>query len=395
MTRTAFIIGATGMAGGHLARHLIEAGGWRVLTLSRGHVRIAGAEGHISVDLSNRSATLTALGKLTGVSHVFYCTWSPQPSEAENCAINRAMIRNTLDGLAAAPTVHVALVTGLKHYLGPFEAYGAGRPYTPFQEDQPRLPGPNFYYDQEDELFQAAEQQGFTWSVHRAHTMVGYALGNAMNMAVTLAIYASICRQTGRPFLFPGSATQLRSVTDVTDARLLARHLAWAATEPRAANTPFNVVNGDLFRWERMWARIAAYFGLEPAPYPGRPTPLQTQMADIDPIWDTMVIQHGLTPIAPSRVASWWHSDADLGRELECFTDMRNSRERGFLDWQHSEASFLDVFDRLISERTIPDFRSEQFADGTRSLESEPDMLGRSSRNDAGPKARGFEVEPI
>ena len=55
-------------------------------------------------------------------------------------------------------------------------------PDTPFHEDEPRLAYPNFYYAQEDELFAAAERDGFTWSVHRAHTVIGYAVGNAMNM---------------------------------------------------------------------------------------------------------------------------------------------------------------------------------------------------------------------
>ena len=48
-----------------------------------------------------------------------------------------------------------------------------------------------------------------------------------MNMGVTLAIYAEICRETGRPFVFPGSPEQYNTVTDVTDARILAHQLEW------------------------------------------------------------------------------------------------------------------------------------------------------------------------
>jgi hypothetical protein len=41
---------------------------------------------------------------------------------------------------------HVALVTGLKHYLGPFEAYGKGTlPATPFREEQARLAIEGFF----------------------------------------------------------------------------------------------------------------------------------------------------------------------------------------------------------------------------------------------------------
>ena len=49
-------------------------------------------------------------------------------------------------------------------------------------------------------MFAAAARDGFGWSVHRPHTIIGYALGNAMNMGTTLAAYATICKETGRPF---------------------------------------------------------------------------------------------------------------------------------------------------------------------------------------------------
>lgn len=153
---------------------------------------------------------------------------------------------------------HVALVTGLKHYLGPFEAYGKGDlPKTPFRENQGRLDVANFYYAQEDELFAAAKRDGFTRSVHRAHTVIGKAVGNAMNMGTTLAVHATICKETGRPFLFPGSLAQWESLTDMTDAHQLAAQMLWAATTPEAADTAFNIVNGDVYRWSWMWGRIA------------------------------------------------------------------------------------------------------------------------------------------
>jgi hypothetical protein len=53
---------------------------------------------------------------------------------------------------------HAALVTGLKHYLGSFDNYAQQELDTPFSEDQPRLSGDNFYYTQEDILFDAAKR---------------------------------------------------------------------------------------------------------------------------------------------------------------------------------------------------------------------------------------------
>ena len=65
------------------------------------------------------------------------------------------------------------------------------------------------YYAQEDELLAAAQRDGFGRSVHRPHTVIGY----AMNMGTTLAAYATICRETGQSFRFPGSAAQWNSLS--------------------------------------------------------------------------------------------------------------------------------------------------------------------------------------
>ena len=60
-------------------------------------------------------------------------------------------------------------------------------------------------------------------------------------------------------------------LTDVTDARILAEQLEWAATTPAAYGHAFNISNGDLFRWRWLWPQLAAYFGVEPQ---GPPTPI-------------------------------------------------------------------------------------------------------------------------
>lgn len=352
-SETALVIGATGLSGGYLGR-LLKQKGWTVITVSRGNGKPDFSDRHIAVDLEDAEATKAALAEASDATHLFYCTWTRRATEAENVAANGAMIQNVMDATAAAPLRHAALVTGLKHYLGPFESYAKSRPYTPFLESQPRLPGLNFYYTQEDVLFAAAAKRGFTWSVHRPHTMIGLAIGNAMNMAQTLAVYASICRETGRPFVFPGSVEQYNAVTDVTDAGILAKQLHWAATTPEAANTAFNIANGEVFRWTWLWEQIAGYFGLEVGAYPGHPVPLEGQMADAPAIWAGMVAKHGLQSLDVNRIANWWHSDADLGRTLECFSDMKNSRERGFTDWHYTPQSFFDVFDALRAQKIIP-----------------------------------------
>lgn len=351
--KNALVAGVTGISGSNVA-DLLVAEGWTVHGLARRPPQDQPGVRPVAADLLDRESVARSLAGLD-ISHAFFCTWARQETEDENCRVNGAMLQNLLDALTPSPNlVHVALVTGLKHYLGPFESYGKVKPDTPFREDQPRLPYQNFYYVQEDILYAAAAKAGFAWSVHRPHTLIGWALGNAMNMGVTLAVYAAICKETGRGFLFPGTPQQHEAVTDVTDARILARQLVWASTTPAAFNQAFNIVNGDVFRWRRLWGAIAAYLGVEVAPYPGHPTPLEQQMAGQDETWDRIVARHGLKPYRLATLSSWWHSDADLGRELETFTDMTKSRGYGFNDLQVTERSFTDLFDRLRAEKIIP-----------------------------------------
>jgi nucleoside-diphosphate-sugar epimerase len=353
MAETALVVGTSGIIGS-AAAELLAAEGWTVHGLARHPPEQAGVR-PVVADLQDAGSVAAALAHLKPQA-VFIATWSRQKTEAENIRVNAAMVRHLLDALRPAGSVrHVSLVTGLKHYLGPFEAYGKGTlPQTPFREEQGRLDVENFYYAQEDELFAAAARDGFGWSVHRPHTVIGKAVGNAMNMGTTLAVYAAICRELGRPFRFPGSAAQWNGLTDMTDARLLARHLLWAASTPAARNEAFNVVNGDIFRWSWMWGRIASELGVEPAPFDGTVRPLEAQMADDAPIWERIAQREGLGEPHLSRLASPWHTDADLGRPIEVVTDMSKSRRLGFTAYQPTDDAFFELFAQLRKDRLIP-----------------------------------------
>lgn len=354
MTSRALIVGVSGVVGSALATRLL-AEGWQVYGLSRGNTPVPAGCIALTADLTCEQAVKEALQDID-VDKVFLSVWARQENEKENIRVNGAMVRHVLEALGdKLQGGHVALVTGLKHYLGPFDAYGKGEvPLTPFREQQGRQPVDNFYYAQEDEVFAAAEKTGFSWSVHRPHTIIGYAVGNAMNMGQTLAVYATLCKQTGQPFVFPGSAEQWHGVTDMTDARLLADQLLWAATSRQAANQDFNVVNGDVFRWKWMWSQIADYFAIEPVGFSGEPQPLEDKMHDAAGQWQKIAADFALQQADVNKLASWWHTDADLGRPMEVFTDISKSRKAGFTGYQCTRDAFIELFDKLKAERLIP-----------------------------------------
>jgi nucleoside-diphosphate-sugar epimerase len=350
--RSALVVGVTGMMGLNIAEHLVGQG-WKVHGLSRHTSYTIPGVNHINADILNPAQLSKAVEGLD-FDTIFYCTWKKHDTEAENCKVNGQMIQNTMDAVRPNKFNHVVLITGLKHYLGPFEAYAATPMDTPFHESQERLNIENFYYTQEDILFEEAKKQGFTWSVLRPHSMIGYALGNVMNMGVTLAIYASICKETGAKFIFPGSREQYNGVVDVTDGVFLAKHAYWAATSPNAKNQAFNSCNGDVMRWRQTWKVIADYFGLEDPGYPAEYSPLQPRMDHADSVWEGIVKKHSLKPYKASELASWWHTDGDLGRQVETFADMGKSRNAGFNEVKVSFDSFTDLFKRLRTEKIIP-----------------------------------------
>ena len=140
----------------------------------------------------------------------------------------------------------------------------------------------------------------------------------------------------------------------MTDARQLARQLLWAAETEAAHDQAFNIVDGDVFRWAWMWGRIADWFGVEAAPFDGTVRPLAGQMADDAPRWAAIAERHGLAEPDLTRLASPWHTDADLGRPIEVVADMANSRRRGFTGYRATDDAFIALFERLRADRIIP-----------------------------------------
>ena len=352
-TRTALVVGVTGITGAALAERLVSDG-WTVHGVSRS-APLNEAVRHVQADVLDSSALRAAMSDLRP-SHVFLTVWSRQESEAENIRVNGGIVRDVLEGLAPAGSVkHCALVTGLKHYIGPFEAYGLGEVReTPFHEEEPRLPYDNFYYAQEDEVFAAAEKQGFTWSVHRSHTVIGNVTGNAMNMVLTLGAAAALCTRSGRKLYFPGNDVQWNGLTDMTDASVMADQLVWASTADGVQNEAYNIVNGDVFRWRWMWPRVTALLGVEAEPFDGTVRPVVDQMAGLEDSWPDVVREFGLRDLSIDKVASWWHTDSDLGRPIECLTDMSKSRKAGFLAYRCTLDSFTEAIRAYRDAGVLP-----------------------------------------
>ena len=129
MDRHALIAGVSGIIGRHLAEHLVATEGWTVTGISRHKHDLPKGVKHVAVDLQAGEDVKTAL-QHADITDVFITAWMRQPTEVENCRVNAGIVRNLLHGVEGKKIKHVALVTGAKHYMGPFEAYAKTKAVT-------------------------------------------------------------------------------------------------------------------------------------------------------------------------------------------------------------------------------------------------------------------------
>jgi nucleoside-diphosphate-sugar epimerase len=268
---------------------------------------------------------------------------------SEKTEDNVAILKNLLDIVEeTSPNLrHVTFYQGGKAYgadLGPFK--------TPAREDDPRLMPPNFYYDQEDFLRDRQRGKQWHWTALRPEAVCGFAVGNPMNLAMVIAVYATLSKELGLPLRFPGTEKAYRALYQLTSANILAEASIWAAGSDAARNDVFNITNGDYFRWQHMWPRIAKMFGMETAD--PVPMPLTQYMADKGSLWKSIVARYQLQPIPYEEVASWAFGDFIFNSGFDNVTSTIKARRAGFQDCIDTEEMFEAFFGELRSLRVIP-----------------------------------------
>ncbi len=353
MTGTVLIAGALGLVG-RAALDQFEAEGRDVVGLSRRAPDLPTRARFISADLADAANCRTALAGLSGVTHLVYAALYEKPDlkggwlDAEQMATNLAMLTNCMDALEPGnPALrHVTLLQGTK-------AYGThlGQMPIPGKEDAPRHIHPNFYWAQEDFIRARQAGKAWSWTILRPQVVIGFALGSAMNLLAAAGAYAAISRELGLPLVFPGAGDR---ITEATDARLLARAIAWAGQAPAAANQIFNVTNGDVLTWRGLWPVIARAFGIEVGP--PHPMPLPVVMADKEPVWQRIVERYGLLPhtLAELIGSSWQFADFAFSRadQAASLVSTIKIRQASFADCIDS-AAMLDWWLRELQRRRI------------------------------------------
>lgn len=348
-SKTALVVGANGVIGRNLIDYLMTLPEWNIIGVSRRGGEDVNRLQYVAADLLNEEDAFAKLGNLTTVTHIFYAAYQDRPTWAELVQPNLAMLVNVVNAIEPiAPNLqHISLMQGYKVYgahLGPFK--------TPAKETDAHHMPPEFNIDQQQFLEQRQPGTNWTWSALRPSVVSGFALGNPMNLAMVIAIYASISKELGLPLRFPGKPGAYNSLLEMTDANLLARATVWAATDERCANQAFNITNGDLFRWNELWPKIAAFFDLETAP--PLPMSLEVVMSDKEGLWNSMVEKYDLMRNSYKDVSSWRFGDFVFSWDYDFFSDSSKARRFGFHDFIDTEKMFMDIFEEFRQRKVIP-----------------------------------------
>ena len=344
--RRVLVVGASGLIGtaavDEFANH-----GWNVATLSRRRPAFATTENyqHYSVDLDDRAAVADLVAaELSDVTHIVYTAVYEKPGlvagwrDPEQMAKNRRMLENLVNPLAATGGLqHVSIMQGTKAYgvhIHPIP--------VPAREKFPRDDHENFYWLQEDYLKETSGKAGFTWTIFRPTVVMGPNVGVAMNVLPVIGIYATIARESGQPFGFPGSMPYPREAVDV---QLIAEATRWAATEPAAANQHFNLTNGEVFSWKDLWPDVSEALGIEHSEV--EPFSLAEELPKHEEVWQSIVEKHGLQAGSLTDLLGESHHYADF-----CFGYGRTEPPAPMFvsTVKIKEAGFNRVFD--TSERT-------------------------------------------
>ncbi|MFU1856211.1 SDR family oxidoreductase [Sphingobacterium sp. NGMCC 1.201703] len=345
---TALIVGANGVISTNLIEHLSNLGNWDIIGLSRRGGTDHGPVRYLAVDLLDLTDTVNKLSPLTTVTHIFYAAYQDKDSWAALVEPNLRMLVNVITAIepVAKSLQHVSLMQGYKVYgahLGPFK--------TPAKESDAGIMPPEFNSSQLQYLQQQQIGKRWTWSAIRPSVVGGTAPGNPMNLALLIAVYATISKKLNIPLRFPGKIGAYDSLLEMTDATLLAKATVWAATEPQAANQAFNINNGDLFRWKDLWPKIAQYFDM--AVDMPLPLNLQTMMSDKENIWEDIQKQHGLN-YNYQEVSAWAFGDFVFSWDYDFFADGSKARRFGFHEYIDTEQMFFRLFDEMRKKNIIP-----------------------------------------
>ncbi|EDU49308.1 NAD dependent epimerase/dehydratase protein [Pyrenophora tritici-repentis] len=357
---------------------------------------------HNHIDLQSSPDEMAADLKSVRGEYFFFAAYLAQDAEQDAWTVNGRMLSNFLSALektnAISDVKRIILVCGAKQY-----GVHLGMPKQPMTEDTPWLTDtskwpPNFYYNQQNILHEFCEKHAKEWVVTYPNDVIGFAMGNFMNLAASIALYTVVSKELAassssnsnknNEIIFPGSPSFYTKFDSFTSSKL-------------HAEFSFNVVNGDVESWMNLWPKVVSYFGasvkknqfgekardgdgdsmassVDMAPQP----PISVQAAelglegtyvvqktnkveqhidlvkwakrdDVREAWIRVAQREGLDKTAFDK-ATWPFLGFVLGRNFDLVISMSKARECGWKGYRDTWGSLKDVFGEMRGAGVLP-----------------------------------------
>ncbi|WP_198381558.1 hypothetical protein [Roseomonas sp. KE2513] len=168
---------------------------------------------------------------------------------------------------------------------------------------------------------------------------------------MVIAVYAAISGELRLPLGFSGPLKAYRAHSQVTSADLRPEASVWASVTLAARDDIFNITNGDQFRWQHRWPRIARMFDMETAD----PVlmPLSSLMTERAELWSGIVAKHGLLNTPYERVVSWNFADFSFNSGYDNVSSTIKARKAGLAECVETEEMFRTFFASLRAGKII------------------------------------------
>ena len=114
--KNAVILGGTGMVGSNMARLLGQQSDWEVTIVSRRLPDFPTRARHVACDMSDAQDCANRLGKLSGVTHIFWTGHATGTRWVDKVAQDTDLFRNAMTAIepGARELEHVCLFVGAR-----------------------------------------------------------------------------------------------------------------------------------------------------------------------------------------------------------------------------------------------------------------------------------------
>ena len=202
---------------------------------------------------------------------------------------------------------------------------------------------------------------------------------------MAVGLYLSVTKELGETPDFNGTLAKYDSAEALSSSTMNAYFTEWCALTPECSNEAFNITNGDVSTWARLFPELCTFFKLRP-PSPSQftkpaPRPFKSQFPTVRPLdcakpgnielrnswdkwakeertlaaWKKLQEREGLDEDAFER-ASWGYADRNMAIDYGKLESISKARSFGWLGYVDSTENFLEVLREAQGMRILPKF---------------------------------------